>query len=340
MIEDGKLTNQLIGFKFCFDKIEGKGQDAEPSLIFSKDKCLLAVYDGMGSASIEYEFQEQIRASAYWASFFTKQQTELIFNEIINDTDSIERLEEQLKIELKSKIKILEKDPPRIKGNLANRRLPTTIAGILCDFTEFRKTIFWAGDSRCYLLNPNKCLQLTRDDVVTNSDALENLINDAPLSNFVNADLDFTIHQYTLNIESPCLLICATDGCFGYLDSPAHFEYYILKNLISSFNLDEWKAKLSDEFRKVASDDISLSLLVIGYDENNFDVLKSVFQNRFNDLNEKFILPIEKINESILEEEKIFFDLKDSINKLKNEKIELRKSLWDEYKQSYEYTIN
>lgn len=336
MTEEEKEISQPIKFKFCFDKIEGKGQDAEPTLHTLQNKFLLAVYDGMGSASVEYEYEDEKKASAYWASLFTKQETELIFSESINTVDFVARLEEQLKTELKEKIKKLEKTPPKFKGNLANRRLPTTIAGMLCDLQQNKLVTFWAGDSRCFVLNSNGLVQLSKDDVVTNSDALENLINDAPLSNFVNADVEFTIHQRTQEIEKPCLLIAATDGCFGYLESPAHFEYQILKHLVNAFNLDEWKANLSNELRKIAADDISLSLLAIGYDENSFDKLKSDFQNRFREITEVFILPIEKLNEKISEKEKFVSDIKSDNEKIKEAKNELRKSLWEQYKQNYE----
>jgi serine/threonine protein phosphatase PrpC len=336
MTEDNKEIKP-IQFKFCFDKIEGKGQDAEPTLSYLQDdKFLLAVYDGMGSASIEYEYEDDKRASAYWASLFTKQETELIFFENINTVDFVTRLEEQLKTELKEKIKKLEKKPPKFKGNLANRRLPTTIAGMLCDLQENRLVTFWAGDSRCFLLNSNGLVQLSKDDVVTNSDALENLINDAPLSNFVNVDVDFTIHEHTQEIEKPCLLITATDGCFGYLESPAHFEYQILKHLVNAFNLDEWKANLSNELREIAADDISFSLLSIGYDENSFDKLKSDLRNRFQSLENTFILPLEKYNKEVLENEQLISILKEDIDQLKEAKNALRQSLWEQYKQNYE----
>jgi serine/threonine protein phosphatase PrpC len=337
MTEEEKEITQPIKFKFCFDKIEGKGQDAEPTLkTSSQDKFLLAVYDGMGSASVEYEYEQEKKASAYWASLFTKEVTEIIFSENINTVAFVKKLEEQLKTYLKEKIKKLEKIPPKFKGNLANRRLPTTIAGFLCDLKENKLVTFWAGDSRCFVLNSNGLVQFSKDDVVTNSDALENLINDAPLSNFVNADVDFTIHQHTQEIEKPCLLITATDGCFGYLESPAHFEYQILKHLVDAFNLDGWKAELSNELRKIAADDISLSLLALGYDENDFDKLKSDFQNRFQSLTNNFILPLEKYNEKILSNEQSIILAKSEIDKFKEAKNELRKSLWEKYKQNYE----
>lgn len=337
MTEEDKEISQPIKFKFCFDKIEGKGQDAEPTLLSDlQNRFLLAVYDGMGSASVEYEYEDEKRASAYWASLFTKQETELIFSDNINTVDFVSKLEEQLKTELKEKIKKLEKIPPKFKGNLANRRLPTTIAGMLCDLQGNKLVAFWAGDSRCYLLNSNGLIQLSKDDVVTNSDALENLINDAPLSNFVNADVDFTIRQHTQEIEKPCLLITATDGCFGYLESPAHFEYLILKHLVNAFNLDEWKANLSNELKKIAADDISLSLLAIGYDENSFDKLKLDFQNRFQVVNDTFIVPLEKYNKEVLDNEQLISLAKSENEKLKEAKNELRKSLWEKYKQNYE----
>jgi serine/threonine protein phosphatase PrpC len=331
-----KLEN--ICLKFRFDKIEGQGQDAEPTFILSENKGLLAVYDGLGSASTEYEYEEEKKASAYWASLFTKQITEALFaDNSFNTQNFVAELQEQLKKDLKEKIRKLEKTPPKFKGNLANRRLPTTIAGLYFDLIENKLLIFWAGDSRCYLLNPNGLVQLTKDDIVTNSDALENLINDAPLSNFVNADTDFVINQYIMQLEQPCLLITATDGCFGYLESPAHFEYLMLKNLVNSFNIDHWKADFVNTLKQIAADDISLSLLAIGY--NDFEKMKIDFQNRFIELETKFISPLDDFNRKILDKETSISVAKNEIEKLKTDKNELRKTLWEQYKQGYEPKI-
>jgi serine/threonine protein phosphatase PrpC len=56
--------------------------------------------------------------------------------------------------------------------------------------------VFWAGDSRCYLLSaPAGLQQLTEDDLKTKGDAPANLVEDSPMSNFINADVDFVLNR-------------------------------------------------------------------------------------------------------------------------------------------------
>ena len=63
----------------------------------------------------------------------------------------------------------------------------------------------------------------------------------------------------------PCVLLCATDGCFGYLKSPMEFEHLLLSTLEASKSVDAWQEKLERVLDEIAGDDQSLAAVIIGY---------------------------------------------------------------------------
>ena len=82
-----------------------------------------------------------------------------------------------------------------LKGNLM-KEFPSTLSLVLIApwksnalVTEF----IWAGDSRGYILDSSGLHQVTVDDIA-NTDALENLSEDAPMKNVISAS-----HPYVLN---------------------------------------------------------------------------------------------------------------------------------------------
>ena len=56
------------------------------------------------------------------------------------------------------------------------------------------------------------------------------------MSNALSAD---TIHinYRRVELQSPFLVVCATDGCFGYIRTPMHFEYLVLSHLLEARSL-------------------------------------------------------------------------------------------------------
>lgn len=58
--------------------------------------------------------------------------------------------------------------------------------------------MIWAGDSRAYVLKPDKGLiQLSKDDLKLDNDPFENLKNDSPLSNMICLENDFKLNHKT-----------------------------------------------------------------------------------------------------------------------------------------------
>jgi serine/threonine protein phosphatase PrpC len=329
------------GFTIWSEKIPEKGEDAFPTSLNdnTNQKFVFSVYDGMGGAgSAIYTYEERPLSGAYIAANETKKYFEKQVNEYLNDKLQIEEIissiENGLFKHLQSVANSVDKNPSRLKSNLI-KRLPTTIAAIFCyknleQQDKKNLTYMWAGDSRCYVLSPENGLnQLTNDDLKGDNDALRNLRSDAPMSNYCNADVAFKINvAYGFHSE-PFILLTATDGCFGYLPSPFHFEHLLLKTLmIDTVNcFEEWKQKIIEEIQKVTGDDYSMTISCFGF--TSFEEVKTKFEIRhemiFNDyikVYEKVAKPIEQL-ETSLENAKI--DKENTLNQL-----------WNEYKLKYQ----
>ena len=94
--------------------------------------------------------------------------------------------------------------------------------------------VFWAGDSRAYVFEPDGARQLMSDDLRDPGDALANLRRDSVVSNAMSADTEFHVNYRRVELQAPFLLVCATDGCFGYLPTPMHFEQLVLAPLTTT----------------------------------------------------------------------------------------------------------
>ena len=100
-----------------------------------------------------------------------------------------------------------------LKGNLM-KEFPSTLSLVLIApwksnalVTEF----IWAGDSRGYILDSSGLHQVTVDDIA-NTDALENLSEDAPMKNVISASNPYVLNRRTGIEQLPALIISATDG--------------------------------------------------------------------------------------------------------------------------------
>lgn len=156
---------------------------------------------------------------------------------------------------------------------------PTTLATAVVQESgkDLLGSFFWAGDSRGYILDARGLHQITLDDI-TGGDALDNLINDSPMTNVISADNPYAIRQRDVKISGPCVVLCATDGCFGYLKSPMQFELLLLDTLCESAGPNDWQARLQKEIGRFAGDDYTMALLSLDF--GDFEALKTVFQKR------------------------------------------------------------
>ena len=127
-------------------------------------------------------------------------------------------------------------------------------------------TALQAGDSRVYFLTPESGLvQVTRDDAQGDPDPLDSMRASPPMSNMVNADVPFHITATRLALRPPCVVLCATDGVFGFFGSPMEFEYVLLSALMQSDTHLAFRETFTGLVRKVTGDDSTCVLSFYGF---------------------------------------------------------------------------
>jgi hypothetical protein len=180
----------------------------------------------------------------------------------------------------------------RIRGTLT-KSFPTTLACAEVRVATRQSTphvdvrAVWAGDSRVWVLTPESGLQqLSRDDVSI-TDPLEQLRQDPPMNNVVSASVGFTLREHTATLTGPCLVVCATDGVCGYVNSPGEVELLVLRALSKSISGREpFEKMLFQEFGSVAKDDASAVLVAVGFRDE--DDLNARFSDRLRRLEERY----------------------------------------------------
>lgn len=165
------------------------------------------------------------------------------------------------------------KYPPKSKGGLRSsliKEYPATLALICISESKTGYVIdsFWAGDSRNYLWNSNGLFQISKDDLKGELDPLQNIREDAPMSNCLSADARFVINHKRIDefpLEDKFIVLSATDGCFGYYPSPMDFEKVLSDALKGAESKEDWERRLSQAFAYVTGDDFSFSVAAFGY---------------------------------------------------------------------------
>ena len=323
--------------QFCVnystEKKEGYGEDAPPILINKDGWYAVGVFDGMGgagSAMCDSKFGEGY-TKAYVASRIARD----IVHEYLEDCSGKNEIitSEKLKQVLFDGIKKeQEVYPPRIKSVLRSRLVreyPTTIALItLCIEGEMMQVdSYWAGDSHCYLWTGDGFFQVSKDDIENDLDPFDNLHNDSPISNCVCTDRDFVIgHNHIERSNEPIIILCATDGCFGYYQTPMHFENILKCSLQKSHDEKEWESILIEEISKVTGDDTSLSLIAIGF--SSFEQMKELMVTDISGFSD-----IIKQEKNIVDAQKTLEDERDKYKKLILDG-------WSNYKKTYMKYIN
>lgn len=309
-------------------KKKDKGEDADPLIYRHDNLAFVGVFDGMGgSGATEYTTPNGVHTGAYFASRRVCKTCKGYINEATSDVLNTDTLSKQIKEDLTQCMEQYGIKPSGLRSAII-RILPTTLA-IIGAYTEGNNThitSYWCGDSRNYILTKQGLLQVSVDDLSKKQDPLENLRNDESLSNCICQDKPFAIHTKDCGVYTePIMIISATDGCFGYLKSPMHFEYLLLSTLLSSQNSEEWQHKLEDYLSPISGDDFSLGIAMIGGD---FKYWRASIVNRFSMLKNNFISPIDNIEEEIVrKQEWIANAQKDMFDTITN--------LWGNYKELY-----
>ena len=277
----------------------------EDSAVAMKEKNLqvLAVFDGCGGiGSRRYALLDQ-HTGDYLDSNIYENEVKNWFNNNAKHFQKkgkfprdIEKIIKELFLSSGNdfKKKYLDREETIVVGRMV-KTLPSTFAMALIEYhqKETIGTFLWAGDSRGYLLHPQKGLcQLTKDDLISQDNAFENIYNDGPMSNYLNLDEPFIVNKVIGRFPETCIVITATDGAFDYLPSPMHFEALLLDTMLQVDTMAHWEEKIVSHLKCITADDVTILVQPIGFE--SFPSMKESFQNRFAYLNENYIYPAEK----------------------------------------------
>jgi hypothetical protein len=187
--------------------------------------------------------------------------------------------------------------------------------------------VFWSGDSRVYVFDPaTGAHQLTRDDLRDAGDALVNLRQDSVVSNAMSADTDFVVHHHRVELTAPFLAVAATDGCFGYVRTPIHFEHLVLAALRESTDAGSWSRLLQQRIAAITGDDASMAVLGVGADHEEF---RRLFAARTADLEQRCVAPLDELEAEVGRAEQ-------AVAEARRRHATLQTSLWGRYKTDYE----
>jgi hypothetical protein len=304
------------------EAIPGEGEDAPPLVTFSPGGAvMIGVFDGMGGAGgARYEIDGRERKGAYIGSRLVRHtvaETATRYapaahavGTVAGQQAATAQFTEQLANDLRRAFTDVKAHfptaPTKIRSAMV-RDFPTTAAVAVTwpdlhgPETPLQRrhalSAVWAGDSRIYLLEPARGLtQLTTDDTRGPTDAFESLLSDPPLANCLAATGEFTLNSASWQCEGLCIVLAATDGCFGYLPTPAHFEDLLLSSLTAAASMDDWGARLTDRVGRIAADDATISAVVFGAEA--FGAVQRAFAARAQAI-AQFVAPYARYDEAV-----------------------------------------
>jgi len=327
-----------LSFGFNLAKVPGEGEDSDPIVRDGRELGLVAVFDGMGGAGgTVYETPDGPRTGAYLASRVARDVVEermlaLLDPEWNLDGPAAARdLTRSVKRALADTLAGLNAPASGLRSRLL-RALPTTMALMALQRREPRKGrwaghVFWSGDSRVYVLDPaTGAHQLTRDDLRDPGDALVNLRQDSVVSNAMSADVDFVVHHHQVELTAPFLAVAATDGCFGYVRTPIHFEHLVLASLRDSTGAGSWSRLLQQRITVITGDDAAMAVLGVGADHGEF---RQLFATRTAQIEQRCVVPLDELDSEVGRAEQ-------AVAEARRRHAALQTSLWAAYKPEYE----
>ncbi|MCW2528023.1 MAG: hypothetical protein JWM76_2883 [Pseudonocardiales bacterium] len=327
-----------LSFGFNLEKIVGRGEDSDPIVRDGRALGLVGVFDGMGGAGgTVYETPDGPRTGAYLASRLARDVVEQRMVALLDPEWNLDGpgaaqdLYESVRTALQKRLTELKAPASGLRSRLL-RALPTTMALAALQRREpggarWTGHVLWAGDSRVYLFHPDSgAQQLTMDDIKDRGDAMANLREDSVVSNAMSADTDFVVHHHKVELTAPFLVLAATDGCFGYLASPMHFEHLILAALRDTSDTDAWSGAVQAAISAVAGDDAAIAVLGVGADHQQFQRL---FAGRTDELEQRWVAPLDALAADVQRRERELDDLRET-------QRQRQAQLWATYKSSYE----
>lgn len=274
------------------ERVAEHGEDADPLVLYQRSvgRGMLSVFDGVGGAgraTAGCTANGRARTQAWVAS---RRVRALVEEWFVRGTGT------GLGEHIVGGLSVPSASRSRVRGTIP-REFPTTLAGLefLVGDGEVRWDVLWAGDSRCYVAEPDLGLQqLSRDDT-DSADALDLLVQDPPMTNMVSAGKPFALNQRRGAARLPCTLVCATDGFFGYVTTPALFEHVLWDALARSQDVVHWGAQLVEWVRGYTGDDASLAVVAFGF--GDFSELRSAFRERATRLRNEHAEPMSRVED-------------------------------------------
>ncbi len=329
-------TLRPVAFGFNLGKVPDQGEDSDPILRAGRSLALLAVFDGMGGAGgTVYETPDGPRTGAYIGSRIARDVVEQRMIELLrpdwylDGNAAAQDLQRSVKTALEERLAELNAPKSGLRSKLL-RALPTTMALLALQrkssAEDWVAHMLWAGDSRAYVLQPTGLRQVTTDDLRDPGDAMANLRHDSVVGNAMSADVDFHVSYRRVDLTAPFVVLCATDGCYGYVRSPMHFEHLMLANLRQAEDVDAWSAGLQAEISAVTGDDAAMSTLAIGAD---FSQLQALFEQRTEELATAYLQPIDAAVDAVAKAEA-------ALAAARQHEAQTSSDVWQRYKPEYE----
>lgn len=285
-------------FVISLEAKPGLGEDSFVAVERNND-IVIGVFDGCGGIGSKRYRQMQDLSGAYIASRLAALITREWLTEQTPESDMGERFDLSrycaylLSDAQEFYQRYLSDGDSLISGSMV-QRLPTTMCLARLsqpDAGYVSCQMLWAGDSRIYILTPDGLRLYTSDDLEMKQDPFDNLYRDSPLSNYLSLSRAFEIHERTVSMQTPCIVLAATDGCFGYLPTPMHFEHMLLSTLCSSGSLAQWQEALTRGLGMAKSDDSTLAAAVVGF--NTYEHMRRAFIPRLETLERRYIAPLD-----------------------------------------------
>ncbi len=327
-----------LSFGFNLGKVAGQGEDSDPILRDGRELGLVAVFDGMGGAGgTVYETPDGPRSGAYLASRLARDVVEQRMVALLDPKWNLDGpaaaadLKRAVQSALQARLVELKAPASGLRSRLL-RALPTTMALAALQRREpggdrWACHLLWAGDSRVYVLQPGPgAQQLTVDDIRDRGDAMANLREDSVVSNAMSADTDFVVQHRKVELTTPFLVLAATDGCFGYVPSPMHFEHLVLAALRDAPDTGSWSAAVQAAVSAVTGDDAAMAVLGVGADHDTF---RELFAARTAELEQRWIAPLDEWDANLRRREQ-------ELDELRTARRERQAQLWAAYKPGYE----
>lgn len=327
-----------VAFAFNHQQVAGSGEDSDPVLRTGRDVAVVAVFDGMGGAGgTVYETPDGPRSGAYLASRIARDVADGCIVDWVNAADgsfemgggAAELLQLSVQQALQARLADLRAPTSRLRSKLL-RALPTTMAMVALqrrpDAQEmWTCEVLWAGDSRVYALDGAGLHQLTVDDIRDHGDAMANLREDSVVSNAMSADTPYVVNHRQVHLSEPVVLVAATDGCFGYLPSPMHFEDLLLSTLHGVQSTEQWSDAVRAAIVAVAGDDASMALAGVGAD---LETLKALTADRWQTVRQQWVGPLDAAAAEVDR-------LESELESARLRQADLSAALWDAYRPDY-----